>query len=518
MLRYFKPVSKTDTLQLLPKPASKDLQDKGLDPASIRSANEEILKQVEGEDPLNQTPGSTLSAASSASGGKVKPKRGPYGVYSSQLRAKIGRYAAENSVVAAARKFSQDIGSPLNESTVRGMKKAYLSKMQEAGPEPIDELARHFRGRPVLLGKETDLKVQRFIRALRESGGPVSTPLVMAATKGLLKNETPPILSDFGGPVVLEKTWARSLLQRMHFTKRKGTKAARKLPADLEVVREKFQRRIGRRVRKYGIPDELIINWDQTAVEVIPCGNWTMNHRGDNQVEIRGVDDKRQYTALLACTMSGEMLPPQIIYQGTTERCHPNTNFPRDWDVWHSASHWSTSATMVRYIERIIVPYVRRTQERLNTNARPLLIFDVFAAHRTEDVRRAITEEGGLCVFIPPSCTGEMQPLDATVNAKYKQVMRNQFQMWFAEKVSSMVQEGLGADDIAARTDLRTATIKPIHAQWLIRTQEIISNEVEVMKEGFRKTGIVQAVYDARAGPVPRRDDSDAELDEWDDD
>lgn len=33
-------------------------------------------------------------------------------------------------------------------------------------------------------------------------------------------------------------------------------------------------------VTKYKIPNELVINWDQTAVNLIPCGEWTMHESG----------------------------------------------------------------------------------------------------------------------------------------------------------------------------------------------------------------------------------------------
>ena len=65
-----------------------------------------------------------------------------------------------------------------------------------------------------------------------------------------------------------------------------------------------------------------------------------MNEKGRRQVEIKGIDDKRQYTALLACTLRGEMLALKIIYQGTTDRCYPNVEFLDDWDIWQLPSHW----------------------------------------------------------------------------------------------------------------------------------------------------------------------------------
>ena len=40
-----------------------------------------------------------------------------------------------------------------------------------------------------------------------------------------------------------------------------------------------------------------------------------MNRR-EQRVEITGLDDKCQITALLSCTMDGKLLPTQVIYAG----------------------------------------------------------------------------------------------------------------------------------------------------------------------------------------------------------
>ena len=58
------------------------------------------------------------------------------------------------------------------------------------------------------------------------------------------------------------------------------------------------------------IPAELVLNWDQTALHLVPTGQWTMHRSGEKVVPITNSDDKRQITAVLAVTMSGEYLPP----------------------------------------------------------------------------------------------------------------------------------------------------------------------------------------------------------------
>ena len=57
------------------------------------------------------------------------------------------------------------------------------------------------------------------------------------------------------------------------------------------------------------IPPSLVINWDQTAIQYVLVSSWTME-QGAKRVEIAGKDDKWQITAVLACTMSEDVLPP----------------------------------------------------------------------------------------------------------------------------------------------------------------------------------------------------------------
>ncbi len=58
-----------------------------------------------------------------------------------------------------------------------------------------------------------------------------------------------------------------------------------------------------------------------------------MAKEGSKRVEIAGIDNKRQITAVFAGTMAGEFLPPQLIYQGKAAKCLPLVEFPSDWHI-----------------------------------------------------------------------------------------------------------------------------------------------------------------------------------------
>ena len=108
------------------------------------------------------------------------------------------------------------------------------------------------------------------------------------------------------------------------------------------------------------IPDELIFNWDQTGLSIIPTSEWIMETQGEKVVKISHSDDKRQITGVFAATLAGDYFPPHLIHKGKTCRCHPQLSFLQGWDVWHTENKWSNEETMRRYIERIVVPFITK--------------------------------------------------------------------------------------------------------------------------------------------------------------
>ena len=113
------------------------------------------------------------------------------------------------------------------------------------------------------------------------------------------------------------------------------------------------------------IPPDLIINWDHTGINYVPVSKWTMEKEGTERIEITGIDDKRQFTAVFAGGMSGEFLPVQLIYQGKINVCLPKVKFPDGWDITYSPTHWSNECLTKDYILKILVPYVEDERAKL---------------------------------------------------------------------------------------------------------------------------------------------------------
>ena len=82
----------------------------------------------------------------------------------------------------------------------------------------------------------------------------------------------------------------------MKFVKRKACTSQKLPPADRE---PKFLERISATVKANNISSHLVFNWDQTALLLLPTGEWAMEQEGFRRVVVEGLGDKRQITGVL---------------------------------------------------------------------------------------------------------------------------------------------------------------------------------------------------------------------------
>ena len=96
---------------------------------------------------------------------------------------------------------------------------------------------------------------------------------------------------------------------------------------------------------EHQIPHELVINIDQTPREYVATGKVTMTENVSRHMSRKGADDKWQITATLAETLSGEILPFQLIYKGKTKRSVPSPKFPAGFLLSANPRHGSYEET-----------------------------------------------------------------------------------------------------------------------------------------------------------------------------
>ncbi|XP_067007179.2 uncharacterized protein [Anabrus simplex] len=188
-------------------------------------------KEIKGE--LNRTPNSSKKKSLPKRGGRKKgsgkgssrrpigQKRGSYTTYSPEIRAEMGKYAAEHGSQRACFYFRAKLGREVAESTMRGLRDKYLKKRESfsAGSDSncdkeVTSLGYAPRGRPMRLGKYDEV-VQECIHDLVRSGEKVSSYLAITTAKQVLMQYEPHLLEENGGSIKLNITWAKSFLKRI---------------------------------------------------------------------------------------------------------------------------------------------------------------------------------------------------------------------------------------------------------------------------------------------------------------
>lgn len=280
--------------------------------------------------------------------------------HSPELRAQIGRYANLHSTHAASCYFSKKTRKKVSDSSAQSMKLTYQREKRITDDE-ITNLPVKKHGWSLLLGKEVDM-LQLYVKKTREQWGSITASVIVSASRGILMARDRMELAEFGCHIVLNRQWAFNLLYRMHFVRRKATTSKSKLSTENFVaVKQAFLDDVVSTVAMKEIPFELILNWDHTGIHLVPASGWTMDRVGSKRVEVTGVNDKHQITAIFCGNIAGYFLPIQLIYKGKTDRCHPKFMFPTNWHITHRPKHWSTKTTMIQffYITEIIVPHVQ---------------------------------------------------------------------------------------------------------------------------------------------------------------
>jgi hypothetical protein len=426
-------------------------------------------------------------------------KRGEYLKLSSEEKATIAKYACINGVANTVRHFKE---KNLKATSVSDWKRMYekelkIKKKLAIGGEEVvvPSLPEKRRGRPPLLGKKCDDMLKELIVSMRSRGVPVGTSVVIGVGKGIMLKNSKYLLSEFGGTISLNKEWAKSVLRRMGYTKRRANSKSKMLLENFMAIKEQYLLDIKAVVTMEDIPSALILNWDQTAMKIVPSCAWTMEKKGTKRVEIAASDDKRQITAVFACSLSGDFLPMQLIYQGTTPRCLPKgVPFPADWHITYTANHWSNTHTMVGYVNKVIIPYVTETRTRLKLNADhpALVLFDVFKGQCTEEVLQLLLGNNILYILVPANTTDKLQPLDLSVNKPAKDYMRQKFQDWYGTIICKQLE-----DNIEEVVDLRLSVMKPLCAHWCIDLFHYLVSKPDIMVNGFKAAGIVDILQDS---------------------
>ena len=189
--------------------------------------------------------------------------------------------------------------------------------------------------------------------------------------------------------------WFRCfVVRRLGLSWRKGTRDARKLPPNLPDITKTFLCRFFWLVVTYKLAEELVVNFDETGLLLLPAAQQTWGVKGEANVQIVGGEEKRQFTVSPIISAAGELVGRvQVIWGGKTRACEPNDSIQvkhnKGMYHTHSESHWSTAKTIMEAVDDLYESYIKprmlsRGPDPAKTHL--MILWDCHSSHRDKMV------------------------------------------------------------------------------------------------------------------------------------
>ena len=181
---------------------------------------------------------------------------------------------------------------------------------------------------------------------------------------------------------------------------------------------------------------ELILNWDITGINIAPSSAWTLEQKGSNRVEMTGVNNKCQITAVFCGSHTGDFLPLQLVYKGKTSQCHLYLEIFSGLLTHRSTGQWSRPCCCT-LTTLFCLACVRQVGERLHLgDDKPAVaIIDNFKGQITEVVTSLLETNNIHVCLLPLNTTDLLQPMNIAINKPPKDFLGKEFQQWYSEHV-----------------------------------------------------------------------------------
>ncbi|MEL7341177.1 MAG: hypothetical protein AAGM67_11880, partial [Bacteroidota bacterium] len=194
--------------------------------------------------------------------------------------------------------------------------------------------------------------------------------------------------------------WLQRFMTRHDLCLRRRTGDGYAVPYDYEEKVSEMIRQMEEIRLEFDVPDELILNADETGIFMDSVMRLDIPFKGERSVQIRSTGkEKNRITAMITATLSGDLLRPYLILKGSAisrlRKFRPNEKVLRRSVLGCSANAWMTKMLLESWITKVLVPY---TQGR-----RAILLLDNFAPHRAPEIRELLEENNISAVWVPPN-------------------------------------------------------------------------------------------------------------------
>ncbi|CAK5265356.1 unnamed protein product [Mycena citricolor] len=351
---------------------------------------------------------------------------------------------------------------------------------------------------PVLIGAIRDQ-----INDLRDRGAPLTLVSIRAVMVALIEKHQPNLFSCVApdnSSFKCSDSFVRKFLRNfMGFSQQRATRAAQKIPENVDRILEIANLREALLVRDYNIPAALRVNSDQTQIVYQQGTKTTWSKRGAKQVNTVGMEEKRAFTLFPSIAADGTLLPMQAIFSGKTTASCPHKNAPRydeasklgfRFEPSGNGTYWSTHTTMHSFVDNILAPHFEDTKARLKLPETQYSLWkiDCWSVHRSDEFLTWMKASHPriLICFVPGGCTGLFQPLDVGVQRVMKHAMKLSAHEDVVAEASSLLRSGA----LVGKLYTTVTTLRDRCVGWIIdafhacNDRELVQKAFEMCRAG----------------------------------
>ena len=270
---------------------------------------------------------------------------------------------------------------------------------------------------------EEEREIYRKVRSVIDAGGYMPVQMLQMLAIGAYRRKFRETPEQDRPKHSFSRTWCSGFLARWALSLRRAHTKRRPTIDDEKVCQ--FYNTMDMAFLQY-VRSE-VVNVDETTWRVLMNGSLTIARRGQENVECCfSADEKEAITAICAITAAGDKLPVWIVSRGTTQKCEKKFRKSP-----HLSRFIATGKLVVTHSEngwvnkKIACDYVNWLFGQMRENC--FLLWDVFSAHRDQEVQDLARELGIGMGYIPAGLTSRHQPLDKRIFGSLKSRARARF-------------------------------------------------------------------------------------------
>ena len=169
-----------------------------------------------------------------------------------------------------------------------------------------------------------------------------------------------------------------------------------------------------------------------------------MAKEGSKQVHIFGLGEKRQYTLNNFGTAVGEFAPLQVIFagiwgqKGAVPKVKATIDGLEGALLTQTPDHWQGEKSLLEYCNKIVLPFVnQKRRDAGDADGYFSLIVDVYPVVA---FRQWCKKNRILLHYVYPGLTGELQPMDISVQGPFKDYITTNMEKHFQHRLMEHMQ------------------------------------------------------------------------------